>query len=85
MALVTKIEHIDRDIRKVHDKTPCSYDIYRARDGCKYIQLVTYGSEDRQMVGDVSQTIQFDEEAAAQLKAIIEKTYPNLANSMTGS
>jgi hypothetical protein len=79
MALVTNIERVERNIRRVQDIAPCIYDIYEASDGRKYIQIVTLGSAAREFAGASSQTIQFDEKAAGQLKEIIENTFPRLA------
>jgi hypothetical protein len=79
MALVTNIVHADRNIRGIQEPVQCTYSIYEATDGRKYIQLVTYGTNERQVRGGASQTTQFDEAAARQLKAIIENTFPHLA------
>jgi hypothetical protein len=42
----------------------------------RYLQLNTYGSADRQDVNTVSQTLQFDEASARQLKAMLESEFP---------
>jgi hypothetical protein len=75
MALVTLLERIERNIRGVHTPVSCSWDQFKGRDNRTYLQLVTYGSDDREMRGEVSQTIQFDEAAAMQLKNIIEQVF----------
>jgi hypothetical protein len=43
----------------------------------KYLQIDTYGSRDRILAGKISQSIRLDARAAAELKALIEKTFPN--------
>ena len=46
--------------------------------GQSYLQLSTYGSDDRQSEKKVSQTIQIDRARAAELLAIIHGTFPDL-------
>lgn len=49
------------------------------RDGGQvYLQLSTYGSDDRQSEKKVSQTIQLDRDRAAELLAILRETFPDL-------
>jgi hypothetical protein len=75
MALVVEIEHVERNIRGPHKPVACSWDQFRGPDGRTYLQIVTYGSEDRQMCGEVSQTIQFDESAARHLLDLIGRVF----------
>jgi hypothetical protein len=77
MALIKKLEHAERNIRGVHQPVACSWDEFKGSDGRTFLQLVTYGSEGREMLGEVSQTIQFDEGAAKQLAEIIGRIFPS--------
>lgn len=67
MAFVTSLEQDDRDVKSVHPTTlVCKYAV-RETDGRKILQLNSYGSNSRDMPDKLSQTLQFGEEAAAQL------------------
>jgi hypothetical protein len=79
MALITQFEPITKDQPKVHKPTRCAYFSFIGPRDKRYIVLETYGSEDRQMPDKVSQSIQFDQEAAARLIAILRQEFPNLA------
>jgi len=61
----------------VHKKTECTYFTFEAADGSKYLQFETDGSEDRQIPGKVSQSIQFSPEAIKQLKELLAKEFPD--------
>ena len=63
MALVQNIQEGYNDKEHIHKKTECNYFIVHDKAGKKYLQLDTYGSEDRQMLGKISQSIQFSPEA----------------------
>lgn len=47
-------------------------------DGEQYLQLVTFGSDERQNVGTGSQNIRMDEARAAQLIDIILQAFPGI-------
>jgi hypothetical protein len=70
LALVTKLEKAEINAR-VHGEVEADYNIV-IKDGKKYLQINTYGSEQRRE-NKVSQTIQFNEESANQLIKIIKK------------
>jgi hypothetical protein len=78
MALVTAIERRDKDRQTVHGRTRCLSSVFTDTDGQLYVQLDTFGSDERQDRDKVSQSIQFNQEAAAQLKRLIEETFPGL-------
>lgn len=44
--------------------------------GHRFVQLSTYGSSDRQDEGTVSQTLQFGEHEARELRAILDRHFP---------
>ncbi len=64
MALVRKLEAQSRRVTRVHDEVRCTYTPYRAKDQNQYLQINTYGKPDRHYTDTVSQTIQFDKNAA---------------------
>jgi hypothetical protein len=49
------------------------------RDGEPVLQLDTYGSEERQDKGTVSQSLQIDESGARDLIDLLHQAFPNLA------
>ena len=75
MALVIKIEKGFKNRHSIHKKTECSYFIVYDKAGKKYLQLETTGSEDREIPGKVSQSIQFSPEAIKQLKELLSKEF----------
>lgn len=77
MALIGRFEARPLAPKRVHDEVLCGYaatDIGRRR----ILQLVTYGSAEREVTGAVSQTLQLDRDGAAELKLIIEREFPGL-------
>ena len=72
MAIVTKVAHqpLERDSK--HSQVDCTYDVVVEADGEKYLQLDTYGSNQRQIKGKKSQSIRLSRSAIVQLKAIFE-------------
>jgi hypothetical protein len=47
-------------------------------DGKRYLVLETYGSTERANPGKASQSLHFDRDGAAQLKALLEKQFPGI-------
>jgi hypothetical protein len=78
MALVEKIERITKQRQYLHAPTTCCASVFTSPDGEKYLQLDTHGSSSRKEQGKVSQSIQFGEQGARQIKDLIEKIFPNL-------
>jgi hypothetical protein len=72
LALVKKLEKTEINAR-VHGEVVADYNIV-IKDGKKYLQINTYGSEHRKE-NKVSQTIQFNEESVKQLIGIINKEF----------
>src|SRR3982750_920504 len=79
MALVTAFEPNSKDRQSVHGPTRCLYAIVLGSAGERYLQLDTVGSEDREIPDKVSQSIQFDRQAAGQLLQPLPRTFPDLA------
>ncbi len=75
MAFVIQLEKDDREFRSLHPtKVICKY-VINERDSRKILQLNTYGSDHREVPGKLSQTIQFDEEAARQLYMLLTREF----------
>lgn len=77
MAIVTSIER-EEDKGKLHPTRArrCVAFIVNGRDGKRYVEVNTYGSASRKRPNQPSQMTQFDEQAAQQLKALIEEAFP---------
>ncbi|HEX8619032.1 MAG TPA: hypothetical protein VF911_15720 [Thermoanaerobaculia bacterium] len=78
MALITELKEITKDRQAVHGPVECAYSVFTGSDGERYLQLETFGSKDRKIPGKTSQAIQLSESSAAELKAIIEQTFPSV-------
>lgn len=74
MALITRFMELQKERHQVHGVVECGYTIFED-GGTRYLQLDTYGSQERQIPGKTSQSIQLNAESAAQLKTLIEKTF----------
>ena len=79
MALINTIERINKDRQVVHKATRCVASEFIGPGDRRYLQLDTYGSEDREFPEKISQALQFDENGASQLLELIRKTFPDLA------
>jgi predicted HNH restriction endonuclease len=79
MALVTSLELNTKERQSVHRPTRCLYSIIEGSAGERYLQLDTVGSDDREIPDKVSQSIQFDRQAAGQLLQLLHRTFPDLA------
>lgn len=76
MALVARFERVEKQRNSVHSQVECGYVVFEARDGHRYLQLDTYGSAERKLQDKVSQSLQFDENTAAELRKILESAFP---------
>src|SRR3954447_8986370 len=79
MALVTSLEQNAKARQSVHRPTRCLWAIVEGPARERYLQLDTVGSENREMPDKVSQSIQFDRQAAGQLLQLLQRTFPDLA------
>jgi hypothetical protein len=62
------------DRNSIHDEIEASYTAFE-RDGRVFIQIDSYGRDERQIPGKKSQTIQFDREGAAALFEILKREF----------
>jgi hypothetical protein len=70
-ALLTQLAEGYKSNESVHKEIEGSYFIMTARNGKKYLQIDTYWSDEREIPGKISQSIQFSLEAIEQLKKIL--------------
>ena len=72
MAIIRKFEPLDLKTNARHTETVGGYSI-QGQDGEKFIQINTVGSNDREIIGKVSQTLRLTKEAIEQLAELAEK------------
>jgi hypothetical protein len=74
MALVRSFEPKTMERNALHKEIGASYSVFG--DGeAKVLQIDTYGSEDRQIPGKKSQTLQLDRQGAENLLRIIQREF----------
>ena len=71
MALIDHITHQSLQTFSRHTKADCTFDVITEVDGTKYLQLDTYGSKERAILGKKSQSIRLSPSALQELKRII--------------
>lgn len=76
MAMLTpKRFHLkEKERNTVHDSIEATYTIFD-KEGERYFQIDTYGTDKREIPGKVSQSIQIDEKMAKILIQKLEETF----------
>ena len=82
MALIARFEEISGNRHAVHGSVECGWRFFKV-DGKQILQLETYGSDEREFKGKVSQSIQLDESSAAKLLEIIDRSFPTLVRRLS--
>jgi len=78
VALVKRFDSLGvSERRRVHGEVRCGFATFE-RDGKRYLQLDTFGSNERVIPGKVSQSIQIDREGAVALKALLSHVFPGV-------
>lgn len=75
MAVISRFEADDRSFKSLHPTRVVARYLTAESDGKKILQLNTYGSNNRQVPGKLSQTIQIDQSAAEELFQILKKEF----------
>jgi hypothetical protein len=79
MALIERFTRIDSPRTRVHRTlVECGY-AFVDSEHRRYLQLETYGSDERQIPGKVSQTLQLNEDAARELLRLLHEAFPELS------
>jgi hypothetical protein len=73
LAIVKAMTHQPLERESKHTEVECTFDVIVESNGRKYLQLDTYGSNQRQMRGKKSQSLRLAPEAIQQLKVIFSK------------
>ncbi len=70
MAVVRKLKREPLQRESKHTEVDCTYCVVSSPEG-RFLQVDTYGSNERQERGKKSQSIRFSPEAIAQLRQIL--------------
>lgn len=73
MALINKLKKMERN-SNVHNEVEASYNLITANNK-RYVQINTYGSNNRKIQGIASQSIQLSEDTIIQLKKILDEEF----------
>ena len=71
---VNNIECLEKQRNTIHEEVRATYTIFKS-DGEKYVQIDTYGKEDRESPEKISQSIQLNRETARYLVRLLIDTY----------
>lgn len=74
MSRITSLEKIEMNRNSKQGEVYATYCVFE-KDGKKYFQIDTYGSENREYVGQPSQKIQFDKKLAKELVSLLIKEF----------
>ncbi|OMC19065.1 hypothetical protein A5736_13895 [Mycobacterium sp. SP-6446] len=77
MALINEFQQVGSERNGVHKPVSCGWRSFQV-DGRTFLQLDTYGSDERQIPNKISQSIQLDREAAETLLNLIRNTFNGL-------
>ena len=77
MAIVRNIKRLTKN-HGIQKEVECFASDSIDEQGKRYLQLDTTGSPTKEKPGTIDQSIRFDEQAASQLKQLIEEIFPNL-------
>ncbi|WP_406311733.1 hypothetical protein OHA77_23875 [Streptosporangium sp. NBC_01639] len=77
MAMVREFFRATINTGQHSTEVDCGYQLIITKDG-NLLQLNTYGSDNRQSKKKTSQTLQLDQEHAAELLKIITDAFPEL-------
>lgn len=82
MARITHFEQLETiHGSRRHTDVDCGHRVVDLPGG-RLLQLDTYGSNERQMPGKTSQSIQLDEAAARDLVRVLLKAFPQLRREL---
>jgi len=74
MALIKKLMPVQLENVSEHPEVDCTYAVVSDAAGSHYLQIDTYDSKSRQILGKKSQSLRFSPEAIEQLKQIISES-----------
>ena len=71
---VNNIEPLEKQRNTIHEEVRATYTIFE-KDGETYVQLDTYGRDNRESPEKISQSIQLNRETAKYLVKLLSDTY----------
>jgi hypothetical protein len=77
MAVVTSLVGLKQQTFRIHPTRVKGHFAVFESGGSRFVQLNTYGSENRQDKDTVSQTMQFDENSARELRRLLAEAFPD--------
>jgi hypothetical protein len=75
MAVVRKLEPLILEFDARHTEVSATYSIVANDAGARFLQIDTYGSSTRKILGKKSQSIRLAPEAIAQLKELLARHF----------
>lgn len=75
---MTSLNRDTRTVRPNKTSADCAYAVVTRPNGSVLLNLTSFGSETRKNVGKPSQSMQFEEDTASQLLAVLLEAFPNL-------
>lgn len=72
MAVVRYLRRVTLERESTHTEADSTYSIISDKGGQRWLQIDTYGSQDRAILGKKSQTVRFSPEAVLQLRRILD-------------
>jgi hypothetical protein len=75
VAIIRSFSRGNQSVQPHRSEVDCYYQTVTADDGSLYLHLTTFGSDDREVPGKSSQSIQLRGDTARELVMIIESTF----------
>jgi nicotinamide mononucleotide adenylyltransferase len=73
-VIIKQMARVEKIRNSVHESVVASYDVFTF-NGVKYIQIDTFGRNDREYTEKVSQIIQLDETSVRDLISLLSKHF----------
>lgn len=71
---IKEMERLNKSTNHIHSEVTATYSVF-VKDGKKYFQIDTYGSNSRKLVDKASQAIQIDRDDAIELINLLKREY----------
>ena len=71
---IENIERIEKERNSIHEKVYTTYSVFE-KDNKRYFQIDTYGRNDRENPGKISQSIQIDKPVAKQIIKLLIREF----------
>ncbi len=71
---IENIERIEKERNSIHEKVYTTYSVFE-KDNKRFLQIDTYGRNDRENPGKISQSIQVDKMAAKSIVRLLIREF----------